>query len=643
MFGYAGNICRIDLSSGEVRKEPLNTEYVKDFIGGYGMNARLAYDFMKPGVDPLSPENTIIMGTGPFTGTMVPGSPRWFLTTKFPIPKFVASAAAECEFGILLKRAGLDHVIITGKAEKPVYLKIGEEVEVCDASHLWGKDIFETTDELRAAHNPCSVIAMGNAGEKLVKISLALVDKLSSVGRGGLGAIMGSKNLKAMVAVGGTKGVKVADPERFTRVVKPLVQRMREDPQRPRWAGAGMGRGWSSYVGRGMVYKNSTTLYSSEKAAKLFDIDDFIKHYRKRIVPTPACPYPCKMIMEVKEGDCTLTTQGTNILQPLICSAVRNDISNMYEILKVWDFQERQGLEGYSTADIISFAVHLYELGIITKEDTDGLELKDGFETTMALARKIAFREGFGDVLADGILEAAKKIGRGAEQYAEPVQLKGGGYLIDARNFFNPEAFGQVVDPRGNQAPAESITMLLGVQPDQVKRYNRRIGVPEEVNGRLFAQGFYNVAIEAKYVEDWWSLISSLPSCLMMTIVRFIPLATATEIYCALTGMERAPEEMIRAGERARNMERAVNYREGYTRKDDKFPEAWFQPLKVEGGEEIRLMDYHKTRYLTREDCYKMLEDYYRERGWDVEQGVPTKEKFASLGLGDIAEELSLP
>lgn len=229
-FGYAGTIAYVDLTTGQVRKENLDLDCAKKFLGGAGLNLRLAYDLIKPGADPLSPDNPILIGAGPLVGTLAPGSGRFSGTTKFALPAsqdnrfYVASAnGGGRRLGLMLKCAGYDHLVITGRASRPVYLKIiDDDIEICDANDLWGKkDTYQTTDELVARYGRCGVIAIGKAGEKLVKFALAIVDKRSTLGRNGFGAVMGSKNLKA-ICVRGTKGVKIKDPKRFMKEVDRL-------------------------------------------------------------------------------------------------------------------------------------------------------------------------------------------------------------------------------------------------------------------------------------------------------------------------------------------------------------------------------------------------------------------------------------
>ena len=237
-YGFAGKILYVDLTSGKTRTEPLDKDLIKKYIGGRGINHKLAHDLIPADTDPLSPENLIILGAGPFSGTVLPGCTELVATTKFPLNNAFATASGAGRFSLMLKTAGYDHVVISGKAKKPVYLKICDnDVELCDASDLWGKDSCDTTDELRKRHEPCSIIPIGQAGENLVKASVTMIDKVGTLGSGGFPAVMGSKNLKAMVAVEGSHGIKIMDRKRFMKIVEGLLERMNtfESPTRLLW------------------------------------------------------------------------------------------------------------------------------------------------------------------------------------------------------------------------------------------------------------------------------------------------------------------------------------------------------------------------------------------------------------------------
>ena len=231
--GYGGSILHVDLSRGEIRKEPLRPELRNNYIGGWGINNRLAYDLVPPHVDPLAPENAIILGAGAFSGTIIPGAAEFLVTTKFPINGAFATGSGGGHMPYMLKTSGYDNVVITGRAARPVYLKIlDDDVELCDASDLWGKDCAETIDVLRNRHDPCSIVPIGPAGENLVKASVCLIDGLGTVGSGGLPAVMGSKNLKAIVACEGNEGVEPADRLALVRIVDALLERMAKWPGR---------------------------------------------------------------------------------------------------------------------------------------------------------------------------------------------------------------------------------------------------------------------------------------------------------------------------------------------------------------------------------------------------------------------------
>jgi aldehyde:ferredoxin oxidoreductase len=230
-YGYVGQILHVDLTSGDISKQPLDTELARKFLGGWGINYRLEYDLLKPGTDPLSPDNPIIIGVGPLIGTLVPGSGKVAATMKLPIvarkqeKKYIVATGVggSHRFGAMIKNAGYDHVVITGRAKKPSYLKIiDDDVEICDARDLWGRDVYETTDELANRHRgqtgKAGVWAIGRAGENLVTSALGFIDRVATMGRWGGGAVLGSKNLKAVVSLG-TKGVKVKDPKRFMAAV----------------------------------------------------------------------------------------------------------------------------------------------------------------------------------------------------------------------------------------------------------------------------------------------------------------------------------------------------------------------------------------------------------------------------------------
>ena len=641
--GYAGRVLHVNLSTGDIHPEPLDMDLAKAFIGGVGLNNRLAYDAIKPGLDPFSPDNAIILGNGPFAGTPIPGAGKLYATAKVPMTGAVATASGGGSFGAMLKYAGYDHVLITGKAEKPVYLKIDGTPEICDASHLWGKDILETSEQLWKAHKRYGVIAIGVAGENLVRFAITLIDLIGHLGRGGLGAIFGSKNLKAIVA-GPYQGVSVASPEKVMEITNTIYQRMRTDPLFEKWAADGCRIGWKSWTKADFPTKNSRMIYKGEKASNLFVSQTFHEIFRYKPLCCFGCPMADKGFFEVKKGEFSgLRTYASEYLQAMLGFGIYVQIHDDYnKTIKCLDYANRQGIDLFTATCLIAFADEIYERGIISDKDVGDLVPKLGnFDVIMKMMRQMVHREGFGDTLADGWNGAIARIGEEARKYA-PV-IKGLEMAhFDFRQNFSADSFNSVVEPRGPNGPSgESPTILPLRTSDKVWRNCEEIGVPSEIREQIMDhRDVIDVALYEGYVQDWYQLLSSLDLCVRQQIAMRYNIEILAELYTAVTGIDITPSALRLVGERALNMTKVNNVREGFSRKDDVIPEKLFEPLKGEDGEERCVMDYYRKRKITRDDIEQTLDNYYSSRGWNVAKGVPTKEKLIDLGLGAIAEDL---
>ncbi|MGD9322037.1 MAG: aldehyde ferredoxin oxidoreductase N-terminal domain-containing protein, partial [Desulfobacteraceae bacterium] len=281
LHGYAGHILYVDLSSRKARKEKLSEELMRKYIGNLGINTKLAYDLIKPGTEPLSPENHIILGTGPLGGTVAPACSRSNANYKSPLTHLFGSANAGDSVALMLKFAGYDHLVISGKADRPVYLKIDDdEVQFLDASHLWGKDVFETTDALWAEMGDYWVNCIGPAGENLVGFAASVTNKHSLYGRTGIGAVMGSKNLKA-IAARGTKAVTVADRKGFMKIVDGLLEKIKTSPATELWRDLGFVVAFPAYGGYGLFERHN---YAEGFAdlAEAFGKEEYKSHVVKR-------------------------------------------------------------------------------------------------------------------------------------------------------------------------------------------------------------------------------------------------------------------------------------------------------------------------------------------------------------------------
>ncbi|MBE9521719.1 MAG: hypothetical protein IME95_00860, partial [Proteobacteria bacterium] len=591
--GYAGFGLWVDLSTGAIRKEPLDQKLVSRFVGGSGFTNKMAYELINTEVDPLSPENVIIIGSGALSGTLAPGSAKVMATTKLPINNAIGTPFGG-GFSHLLKCAGYDYVVITGKADKPVYLKImDDDVNLVDAGDVWGKDIFETTDLLRGKYGAeSSVIAIGQAGENLVKFSFALVDKFGTLGRGGLGAVLGSKKLKALV-VNGTKGVSIADEESFLKVAGSVRQNMLNYPFRKEWLKLGPCIGLMIFAKTMGTGRNWTELMTEDKDTQT-QLQELLKIFESGH-SCPTCPLNCRSLVRLKEGEYAgLTAPTSDILYAWVWYG-RYDGVDLNTSTKYLDLCNRYGLDVLSAKALIDYAIDLYRNGFITKEDADGQELNWDATTVLSLLEKICHREGLGDTLADGLISTSKRFGNLAEKLL--VSIKGQEPFSDPRPHLSGWELASCVNPRGSYIAAGGITPAFspGRTPDQIARYCRKLMIPEEAIKRIcFSSTEFNLARLIKHAEDWYSAYSCLGICVRQPVMLSYDPQAAAQLYASATGIDMTPEELHKAGERAWNILKAANVRMGFTRKDDRFPDKFFQALKS-GDKEIRLMDYNRT------------------------------------------------
>ena len=624
--GYAGSISYTDLSEGKSVKKPLELALRKNFLGGAGISAKLAYELIKPAAAPLSPGNVLVFGVGPFVGTLIPGAGKCNITGKSPISRLIGVSSSG-HLG-MLKFAGYDHLVVTGKADRPVYLKIcDDEVEIREATHIWGKDTWEATDALwDELGKEYTVLCIGQAGENLVKIASIIGDKYSAFARSGLGAIMGSKNLKA-IAVYGTRGIKVAEVNRFTELLARLHEEFMAQPLLREWRVYGTLLSLEAMAKTGLYpYKNFQETLDIDEALKFFNLDAFLQ-IKSGDVACLGCPIGCKHFLELSEGKyagLTLSVSCANAAMQAWGSYVGTQ--EWEEVFRDVELCNRLGLDYYDTAHLIAWAIELYQREMIGKKDTGGLELNwSKAEVIQDLIQKIAYRQGLGEILAQGLLEASQRIGRKSEDYA--VQTKGSGCIFDPRVRLSAESFSQLTNVRGHPS-AVTVTMLPR-SPGQMRRFAERMGFPPpEVRDRvLTGSEEFSPARIAKWFEDNVMVFDSLGICQFPPFQRF-NLAFWADLYSVLTGIEMTSGELLKAGERGWTVKRAFNLREGASRKDDSLLPRRFvrEPVKV--GKEERSP-------LKEENIAKLIDEYYQERGWNPDGSIPGA-KLQELGLEGI-------
>jgi len=609
LFGYAGRVLHVDLSSGKTHVEPLNEDYAKKYIGGIGLGIRMWLDNSKADVDPFSPENPLILVTGPIAGTVWPtGGNGHAFVSKSPESFGVGEAKAHGSFGTELKRAGYDAVVFKGKAEKPVYVWIDDDaVQLLDASRLMGRSPAETEDAIREELGDyyIRVASIGVAGEKLSRMACIINDKTRACGRTGLGAVMGSKNLKA-IAVRGTRDIVVAKPDEFMEYVKEFHERMK-GPATQKYRALGTPENVLVHNSLSCMPTrnfNNSRFEGAEKVSGEVLNDKYVA----KIIGCSSCAMRCEHMCVVAEGPFknTMTRMEYETLWALgpFCGVDRLDA-----IIKGMALTNYYGLDSISAGVTVGFAMDCYERGLLRQDQLDGIDAKFGNADAMVqLVEKIGKREGVGELLADGVKVAGEKIGNGADKLAAHIKgVETTGYDLRC---LKTAALGFAVSFRGADHNRH------GAYAFDVKGKVNRL-VAEKGRGKL-----------VRDMEDTYNLIDSFVVCKFSRGTYYKELPDMAKLYTLVTGIEITPEELKRCGERIQNAARLFNIREGLGRKDDTLPwKVMHDPIPDEGPA--------KGAFVTQAELDLLLDDYYESRGW-TKQGVPTLEKLRELGMDDL-------
>ena len=612
MLAYAGRILRVDLSTGKVETEPLKEDLAKQYLGGIGLGMRLLMDNSKPGTDPFSPDNPLIFVTGPLSGTMGPTAGNGYaVVSKSPATGGIAESKAHGFFGPELKRAGYDAVIFTGKSDKLVYAWIDDDaVHLLDAEHLRGKSPAETDEAIRddLGDHYIRVSAIGEAGEKLVRFASIINDEFRAIGRTGMGAVMGSKNLKA-VAVRGTKDVNVADLEGFKEFIKMIHERMK-GPATRKYRTLGTPENVLVLNSLAALPTRNFTQATFEGAEKVSG-EYLNEHYVKKIIGCATCAMRCDHVAVVPEGPYKGSTSRMEF-ECLWALGPSCGVDRLDAIIEAMRLCNHYGVDGISTGVTVGFAMDLYEHGILTKEKTNDLDLRFGnHEALIEMVKRIGSRDGWlGDVLAEGTMKAAEKIGKGAEQYAPHIKgLELPGYDIRG---LKTAALGFAVSFRG------ACHLRSGAYSPDVKGKVNRFAI-EKGRGKIVMEG-----------EDVYNVIDSLILCKFSRGTYYDDVDDMAKYYTLATGIEMTADELRKAGERINNLAKLFNIREGVgSREYDSLPpKILTEPIPDEG--------VAKGSVVTKEEFELGLDDYYAVRGW-TREGVPTLEKLRELDLDEFA------
>ena len=618
MAGYMGKVALVDLSAGSVTEEVLPETLYREFIGGAGLGARILYERMKPGVDPLGPENILGLLPGLLDGTTIPMATKFSVVAKSPLTGTWGDANSGGLFGAELKAAGYDGLFVTGIASRPVSLIISDNrVEIRDAQHLWGRDTVETVAQLieETGQSRLRVSCIGPAGERRSLISSIVTDNGRVAGRSGLGAVMGSKRLKA-VAVRGSQKVQVADKARLDRLRRETLEHLGQLDGLPFLKGlsaTGTCGGPLVLVPMGASpVKNWSRMGEGAFPDYQAIGGQSITKYQTRKDGCGNCPINCGGIVDVQGGP--FATHGRKPeYETLAAFGTMLVNSDPESIIKANDLCDRYGLDTISAGSVIAFAMECYEKRVLSKEQTDGTELTWGNTgAIIAMIDKIANRSGLGDVLADGVRRAAQRIGKGAAEWAihvhgqEPglhdprlLDLRGLGYLTGA-------------------APGRHMISSTSMRLEQ----EGKIGPYPELQRPEGADALEKKAKIHAIGTSYNQAFSDTGMCLFaLSTGSSIPLA---DIVSALTGWQMTADELLKVGKRSVTLRQAFNHREGFTAKDFELPTRLSEPPQ-DGPLKGRDVDFDALR-----------KSYFQAMNWDPETGAPSATCLAELGLENL-------
>lgn len=616
--GYCGRILFVDLSEGKVEELRPSEQTYRDFIGGTGLGVRFLYENMKPGNDPLGQGNILGFVTGPLTGTSVPGSGRFTVVCKSPLTNAWADSNSGGYWGPELKYAGYDAVFIKGSAKGPVYLHVFEgKAELRDASDLWGKNTRETEEILKKeiGDERVKVACIGPSGELKSLISGIVNENGRTAARSGVGAVMGSKRLKAVV-VHGKEGVPVAHLDKLQEVQKAYFELFKKSRFQRNLAAHGTGGGLSFLVSIGDSALRNWTHHGTEAMPSCTRLDSGnMEQFKLRRYGCHSCVVRCGAIVKVEKGEFategeiyrpeyeTLASFGTNCSNDNVEAVIRaNEICNLY------------GMDTIAVGNVIAFAMECYEKGLIGKGETDGLDLSWGNAgAIVSLTEKIARREGFGALLADGPRTAAHRIGKGAEKWAMHVSgqalpyhdprvspAQGTGYFADANPGRHVESSGTQTLEHGGALGDDPVLSIPALD-----RYGDYSG-----KGPMLALG-----------AQFFQFYSSAGLCGLLLLGSTVP---AAEYVAAVTGWKLDWAEALRAGKRILTLRQAFNAREGIAPDAFCLPERLVQPLEagISAGQEI--------------DFEAMKASYFTAMGWGLRSGKPYSTTWRELGLDEL-------
>ncbi len=609
MNGYGGSILRVNLSEGKITRLPTPTDVIRDYIGGRGFGAYFLYHEVPAHADPLGPENKLIISTGPLSGLMIPGAGKCDFTTKSPLTGGYAGSSLGGLFTAEMKYAGIDSIILEGISPKPVYLFIDDQkAELRDASEYWGKGSITVERMFKEKlGEEFQVAVIGPGGENLVSYASINHDYGREAGRGGVGAVMGSKRLKAIV-LHGTQSVQVADLAGYRKAGMALFKACKDSDGLKPWQdyGTTIVTSWCDEVGA--LPTRNFSAGSFEGGPNLYG-----PVMREQIVITDkgcfGCPSPCGKYSRMKRYNSTVEGPEYETIGMLGSNLGIADIQDVAQANLLCD---ELGIDTISAGSAIGWAMECFEKGILTLEDTGGLELRFGnVSAVFALLEAIAKRQGLGALLAQGVKAAAKQVGQGSEKFA--IHVKG----MEQSAYATHNATAMLLaymtcDVGAHHNRSWAITYDLQVGRDRV--------VPEKV-ARII------------WLQDFRPMFDVFGSCRL----QWVELGIDRELYvpalAAVTGVQRSWEELEKVGARIWNLNRMF-----WIRENEGFGREWDLPAP-RFYEEAPKTGATAGQITSLEDVHKLLDMYYEQRGWSSD-GIPTAATLEKLGLAELVQTL---
>ena len=631
--GYAGRILEVNLTDSDCRHKELQADFCRDYLGGIGFNARIVYDEVPAGTDGLSPENVMVFGVGTLVGSPFPTASRTEVSAKSPLTGLFGTSNSGMFFGTQLKNAGFDALVVKGRAEKPVYLFIEDgEVRILNAAYLWGKDAWETLDILKKEYPGAEVALIGPAGENMVRFACVENSYYDAWARTGLGAVMGSKNLKAVV-VRGTRGLIPYQTEEFLKVVWKARNLIESSP---------FFKPFKSYGSM-----NAAMPYGSFKALNANNFtqgclpdwrEDFARNRVEELthghIACQSCIIACAHWVEIKEGPYKGLRMKDMEVTPTVSFGSGCGMS-LEACVKAAEMGQRYGMDMVSVAGVMAMAVELFERGIIRQSDL-GYDLAFGDDKALLqLMDDIAHRRGLGEILAEGTMRAAQHFtgGEASAMHVKGLEMP----MIDPRGRFSTWSFGILTNIRGGdhlrcRNPIENLRYNENKHEFQKERFGfdrkmyEELDMPEELKAQAIdlESDTTDIAIMSRWAEDLINLFNSLGVCIRPPVEHRIGPTILAEAYSAWTGIAISPVELMRSAERSWNLMKMFNLREGEQPQDAKFPRRFYE-MEVGG----------KT--LDEDQVQRVLQQYYHARGWDEVTGRPSPDKLRELGLSPLS------